>query len=106
MSGVADESFDNVVCETVVMHLDRTVVAAAVQRLLTILKPGGILYLSWRVSQTDVRDGHGRLYAAFDTGLVTGALAGQSILLDEEVVSASSGKIIHRVVVRKVGPST
>jgi len=101
LSGVADESFDNVLCETVVMHLDRTVIAAAVQRVLTILKPGGILYLSWRVGQTDQRDGHGRLYAAFDKALVTGVLAGQSILLDEEVVSASSGKVIHRVVARK-----
>jgi SAM-dependent methyltransferase len=106
LSGVADESFDNVLCETVVMHLDRTAIAPAVQRVLTILKPGGTLYVSWRVSQTDQRDRHGRLYAAFDKALVSGALTGQSILLDEEVVSASSGKIIHRVVARKNGAAT
>jgi len=106
LSGVADESFDNVLCETVIMHLDRSAIASAVQRLLTILKPGGILYLSWRVSQTDQRDRHGRLYAAFDAGLVTGALAGRSILLDEEVVSASSGKVIHRVVARNGAAAT
>ena len=106
LSQVADQSYDNALCETVIMHLDRTAIGPAVQRLLTILKPGGILYLSWRVGQTDQRDRYGRLYAAFDKNLVTGALAGQSILLDEEVVSASSGKIIHRVVARKVGAST
>jgi hypothetical protein len=32
---------------------------------------------------------------------VTGALAGTTTLLDQETVSASSGKTIHRIVARK-----
>jgi hypothetical protein len=70
--------------------------------LLAILDHGGILYLSWRVTAgADLRDGYGRLYGAFDTDFVRGLLANAQVLLDEEVVSVSSEKKIHRFVVRR-----
>ena len=84
------------------MHLDRAQIAPSVRRMLDITKPAGILYLSWRVTEgADLRDGRGRLYAAFDAGLVRGALSTATLLLDEQVVSASSSKTIHRLVVKK-----
>jgi SAM-dependent methyltransferase len=102
LRGIAANAYDNVLCETVIMHLDRAQVAPSVRRMLDIAKPGGILYLSWRVTAgDDIRDQHQRLYAAFDASLVLTELATATMLLDEEVVSASSGKTIHRVVVRK-----
>jgi SAM-dependent methyltransferase len=102
LATIADSTFDNVLCETVIMHLARDEIATAVKRLVAILRPGGILYLSWRVTKgEDQRDAHGRLYAAFDADRVRGALAAAAILLDEEVVSASSGKVIHRLIARK-----
>jgi SAM-dependent methyltransferase len=102
LEGIADACFANVLCETVIMHLPRDDVAPAVRRLLAILTPGGALYLSWRVTRgADLRDGHGRLYGAFDADLVRGALGSAEVLLDEEAVSESSGKTIHRLVVRK-----
>jgi SAM-dependent methyltransferase len=102
LAGIADASFDNVLCETVIMHLGRQVIAPSVRRLMGILKPGGMLYASWRVTDgADLRDAHGRLYAAFDKGLVLGELSEATILLDESVISASSGKRIHRIVTRK-----
>jgi 2-polyprenyl-3-methyl-5-hydroxy-6-metoxy-1,4-benzoquinol methylase len=97
-------TFDNVLCETVIMHLDRKQIAASVRRLLDIVKPSGILYLSWRVTEgADQRDAQGRLYAAFDSTLVLTELKATTVLLDEEAVSASSGKMIHRLVVKKPG---
>jgi SAM-dependent methyltransferase len=108
LEGIADASFANVLCETVIMHLPQEGVAPSVRRLIAILAPGGTLYLSWRVTRdADLRDGHGRLYGAFDAGIVRGALGSAEVLLDEEAVSASSGKVIHRLVVRKAtaGPS-
>ena len=97
-------TFDNVLCETVIMHLDRKQIAASVRRLLGIVKPSGILYLSWRITDgSDLRDSHGRLYAAFDSALVLAELKTTVLLLDEEVVSASSGKKIHRLVAKKPG---
>lgn len=97
-------TFDNVLCETVIMHLERAQIAAAVRRLLGIVKPSGILYLSWRITDNaDLRDSQGRLYCAFDTALVLAELKATVLLLDEEVVSASSGKKIHRLVAKKPG---
>ena len=102
LPGIRDESFANVLCETVIMHLDPASVAASVRRLIAILEPGGILYVSWRVTENaDRRDEHGRLYAAFDPELVLRALAGTELLLDEQVGSLSSGKLIRRLVARK-----
>jgi SAM-dependent methyltransferase len=102
LPGIAANTYDNVLCETVIMHLDRALVAPSVRRMLDIAKPGGIFYLSWRVTAgADFRDGHGRLYAAFDGSLVRAQLATTTLLLDEEVTSASSAKAIHRLVAQK-----
>jgi SAM-dependent methyltransferase len=102
LRGLAAGAYDNLLCETVIMHLDRALIAPSVRRMLELVKPGGIFYLSWRVTDgADARDGHGRLYAAFDAGLVRAELAATTLLLDEEVVSASSSKKIHRLVVGK-----
>ncbi|TCO45092.1 methyltransferase family protein [Kribbella antiqua] len=101
LDGVASGSFVNVLCETVIMHLEPAAVAPAVRRLVDILKPGGVLYLTWRVSPTDQRDDAGRLYAAVDAAAVKDALGASELLVDEEVTSASSGRTIHRVVVSK-----
>jgi SAM-dependent methyltransferase len=101
LAGIADDSFDNVLCETVIMHLGRGDIAPAVRRMLAILKPGGILALSRRVEEMDRRDERGRLYSAFDRDLILRALSGATVLLDEELVSPSSGRNIHRLVARR-----
>ncbi len=102
LTGIADASFTNVLCETVIMHLPPEIITAAVKKMITILIPGGTLYLSWRVTENkDRRDEHGRLYAAFDPALVLKGLAHTESLLDEQLESASSGKIVRRIVVRK-----
>jgi SAM-dependent methyltransferase len=102
LQGLADHSFCNVLCETVIMHLEPSAISEAVGRMLSILMPGGTLYLSWRLTIGDaMRDAHGRLYAAFNPDLVVTALGSAEILLDEQPISASSGKAIRRVVARK-----
>jgi SAM-dependent methyltransferase len=102
LAGIGERAFDNVLCETVIMHLPRDAIASAVRRLLAILRPGGTLYLSWRVTEgADQRDSHGRLYTAFAAESVRAVLSDAARLLDEEAVSASSGKTVHRMVVRR-----
>jgi SAM-dependent methyltransferase len=102
LEGIAADAYDNVLCETVIMHLDRALIAPSVRRMFDIAMPGGILYLSWRVTDgADQRDAHGRLYAAFDASLVRAELTTATLLVDEEVISASSGKTSHRIVARK-----
>jgi SAM-dependent methyltransferase len=102
LCGIAANDYDNLLCETVIMHLDRALIAPSLRRMLDVVKPGGFFYLSWRVTEgADQRDQHGRLYAAFEVSLVSAELSDTTVLLDEEVFSASSGKIVHRIVVRK-----
>ena len=104
LAGITHGSFTNVLCETVIMHLDCTLIESSVQKLLSLLEPDGTLYLSWRVTKNaDKRDDKGRLYAAFDPDLIRRELRATDILLDEHVESASSGKAIHRIVARKTG---
>lgn len=102
LAGVDDGQFANVLCETVIMHLDADAIPAAVRKLVAILRPGGVLYLSWRVTNdADKRDGNGRLYCAFAPDLVVRALGAAEVLLDDEATSRSSGKTVHRIVARK-----
>jgi hypothetical protein len=84
------------------MHMQAAAISPAVRKLMAILEPGGTLYLTWRVTEgADLRDDHGRLYTAFDSSLVFQAIPAENVLLNEKVTSASSGKMIHRVVARK-----
>jgi len=95
-------SADNVLCETVLMHLPLAEIGLGVSRLYHLLEPCGVLYLSWRVTLgDDVRDDAGRLYTAFPPALVREALRGAVVLHDAEQRSASSGKVIHRIIVRR-----
>jgi SAM-dependent methyltransferase len=98
--------FDNVVCETVIMHLDHADIPEAVRNLQRLMKPGGVLYLSWRVTEgADLRHADGRLYSAFDPSVVRDALGECAIRHFEDVQSLSSGKRICRIVAHKAGYS-
>jgi len=103
LAGVARGAWQNVLCETVIMHLDAALVAPAVRTLLALLRPGGTLYLSWRVTEdASTRDPAGRLYAAFDKALVTNELAaGDTIVFDDDATSVASGKRLQRLVIRR-----
>ena len=103
LDGVPSGAFRNVLCETVVMHLEHADAAAAVARLATLLMPGGTLYLSWRVAGNGaLRDDRGRLYTPLDAARMRAALgAGMDVLDEHEVVSASSGKRVHRLIARR-----
>jgi 2-polyprenyl-3-methyl-5-hydroxy-6-metoxy-1,4-benzoquinol methylase len=95
-------NFDNVLCETVIMHLPRAQIAAAVQALQRIVRSGGVLYLSWRATEeTDTRQEDGRLYTAFPIESVSRHFRTWEALHAENVISASSGKRIHRLIARK-----
>ncbi|GAA0247564.1 class I SAM-dependent methyltransferase [Cryptosporangium japonicum] len=96
-------TFDNVLSETVIMHLPPADVPAATRRLASLLNPGGTLYLSWRTTPDhDARDAKGRLYAAFPAALVRRELTGAEILHDAEIRSVSSNKIVHRIIARRI----
>ena len=99
---IPSDAYDNVLCETVLMHLPPDEVTQACARLFEILRPKGTLYLSWRVAESaSTRDAAGRLYATFDAARVREGLGDAEILLDAEAVNASSGRRVHRLVARR-----
>jgi SAM-dependent methyltransferase len=102
LAEVSDAVYHNVVCETVLMHLPVAEVRPAVRALGRILAPEGTLYLSWRVTEgADIRDGAGRLYCAFPAQDVRDELRGFALVYDEEEISQSSGRRVHRLIVRR-----
>lgn len=102
LEGVPDEAFANVLCETVLMHLEPAEIEPAVRRLVELLRPDGTLYVSWRIGEHDGwRDERGRLYNRVDPDVVAGALTGTTVIHEDERASTSSGKTIHRVIARR-----
>lgn len=98
------KQFDNVLCETVIMHLPKEQIPEAILNLKRILKEGGVFYLSWRVTETeDLRHADGRLYSAFDPQFILNQFLKNNILHFEDKISASSGKRVCRLIVRKDG---
>src|SRR5580704_4350632 len=51
LDGIPDNCFDNVLCETVLMHLPGGAQLAALDSLLRILRQSGVLRLSWRAGK-------------------------------------------------------
>lgn len=100
LSEVPARHFDNVVCETVLMHLPRAEIAPAVARMLEILKPGGVIYMSFRITENaDHREKDGRLFTAYVGEQVRGALAGQTVLFDA-TVERRPGVMLQRLIAR------
>lgn len=102
LDSIGNETYDNVLCETVVMHLPPDEVTRACARLFEILRPAGTLYLSWRVAESaSTRDAAGRLYADFDAARVREGLGDAECLLDAVGVNLSSGRRVHRLIARR-----
>jgi 2-polyprenyl-3-methyl-5-hydroxy-6-metoxy-1,4-benzoquinol methylase len=105
LEGLSASSFDNVYCETVIMHLDLAAALAGVRRLSEIVRPGGRIYLSWRNDgDSDRRDDRGRLYTKIAIGQVVDRLAGFTVLFRSEAVSGSSGKQVCRIIAERPTP--
>ena len=95
--------YQNVLCETVIMHLEPASISEAITLLIALLRPGGTLYVSWQVTENEsLRDKACRLYASFDRQLVIlPASEACAVIFKKDVVSASSGKRILHVIFRE-----
>jgi SAM-dependent methyltransferase len=103
LAGIPAGHFDNVLCETVLMHLPAGEQLPAIDNLLRILRPGGVLRLSWRAGKDgNTRDAAGRLYEPVDGDAVkTRMEENGAILLDQGARSGASGALIHYVLANK-----
>lgn len=95
------DTFANVFCETVIMHLPSDEIGDAVQRIKSLAGKGGIVYLSWRVTEKeDFRDPKGRLYSAFEPIFVLNYFGKDEIVHIEDKISKSSGKRVCRLIAK------
>lgn len=95
--------YDNVFCETVIMHLPTNQIPSAIKNLKRILKPDGVLYLSWRVTESeDVRHKDGRLYSAFEADFIKNQFDQNGILFFEDKISISSQKRVCRLIWKQI----
>ena len=94
------EKFENVFCETVIMHLSIDGIEQSVLKSRSLLNKGGIICLSWRVTENnDFRDSSGRLYTAFKPALILDLFKNDTVLhFEEKKISVSSGKKVCRLV--------
>lgn len=100
LSGVPARHFDNVCCETVLMHLPREEIKPAVTRMLEILQPGGVIYMSFRITENaDHREKDGRLFTAYVGDHVRRALTRQEILFDGTIPRPAGGTV-QRLIAR------
>lgn len=96
------ELYQNILCETVIMHLPADQVPIAIVNLKRILQNDGILYLSWRVTDgEDIRHSDGRLYSAFEPDVILNQFNRDGILHFEDKISASSGKRVCRLIYQR-----
>jgi 2-polyprenyl-3-methyl-5-hydroxy-6-metoxy-1,4-benzoquinol methylase len=94
-----ETKFDNIFCETVIMHLPLNLISLAIENLKRILKPNGVIYLSWRVTEgEDRRQNDGRLYSAFDSETVLKLFDKSGFLFTEDKISLSSQKRVFRLI--------
>jgi SAM-dependent methyltransferase len=95
------DTFSNVFCETVIMHLPSTEIGVAVQRIKSLSDKNGVVYLSWRVTEKeDFRDPKGRLYSAFEPKFVLNYFEEDEVLYFEDKISKSSGKRVCRLIAK------
>lgn len=99
---IKDETFTNVLCETVLMHLPKETHEKSIENLLRITQSGGVLSLSWRhpINATNSREVDGRLYEEIDREkLIKIASKHAAICLYQNTItSTSSGKKIDQLV--------
>jgi SAM-dependent methyltransferase len=105
LNEIADGAFQNVLCETVLMHLPNAEHESSLKNLLRILRPGGTLSLSWRhpIDARESREKDGRLYESIDRNeMITWAEKyGATCLHKDSFISPSSGKRIDQIILRK-----
>lgn len=104
LNQIESARFSNVLCETVLMHLPKEALSIALKNLLRILKPDGVLALSWRLPQENAeREKDGRLYTllTFEDLLTALQPFETQVLHQEEMRSFSSKKIIRQLVLQR-----
>lgn len=70
-----DQMFDGIWASASLLHVPRPALAGILGKVRQALKPGGLLYASFKAGDIDGRDGLGRYYNYLDPGFLSDAFA-------------------------------
>lgn len=100
-----DAAFDNLLCSAVLMHLDSVSFWQAVQRLLDLLKPNGVLIITLRGTQQPDQRENGKLYQSVDLFALRQFVVAQGaqLLLDEPEFEPQRQLTWQNLVIKKSG---
>lgn len=62
LATLANESFQNILCSAVLMHLPQDQIASAIENMLRVIKPCGRMIISIRASDSERERENGKLY--------------------------------------------
>jgi len=98
------QSFNNILCSAVLMHLTRTDVLQACHRLVSLLQPNGFLILSFRNTHEENQRENGKLYEEIDSHDLITLFSSLhcSIELHESKVEVSRNLTWHNLVIKKL----
>ncbi|MBP1466873.1 class I SAM-dependent methyltransferase [Candidatus Chloroploca sp. M-50] len=93
LATIPDESYTNVLCSAVLMHLPSEALAPAVAGLARIMRPGGRLVLTYRASETPTpREPDGRLYTPIDQDELAHYCAASGLCVLRQDIEADGGR--------------
>ncbi|MFI3221777.1 MAG: class I SAM-dependent methyltransferase [Methylococcaceae bacterium] len=105
LNSLNGQTFQNILCSAVLMHLNKTSIDSACLRLLALLKPSGHLIMSIRGTDADDQREQGKLYEAIDIKAFKHFFLQQhcTIVFYEQEVESARHLIWHNFVIT---PST
>ena len=104
---IESESYDNVVCSAVLMHLPREQLGPSIRSLARILRPDGRLILAYRETRDEtLREADGRLFSLIERLSLVSLLGedGLEILLYEERPGPADANVTWHYVVSEKNP--
>lgn len=94
LTGVADGTYQNVLCSAVIMHLPQASLPAALGGLVRILMAGGRLVLTYRGSQVaEPREPDGRLYSPIEPGELARHCATVGLRVLHQSAATDAGRV-------------
>lgn len=92
LSAIMDESFNNVLCSAVLMHLNHAMLPVAARNIVRIMKKKSNLIISYRGTREGNNRENGKLYEPIETEEVINIFSGSGAKLVYQEAEVESGR--------------
>lgn len=103
LAGIRDDSYANVLCSAVLMHLAHDSLESAAKNIFRILVKGGVLLLSFRGTRESSKRENGKLYEPItkDEAIALFEQQGGELLFYESILESGRNHLWHTFIFRK-----